>query len=57
MQRRDLVPMSVYLPSEVKAEVERRAQEMSIPAATLLRMIIIGQQPPVPAGTVSTVSP
>lgn len=43
---RDLLPRTVYLPSETCEEADRRAAEKSIAVGTLLRMILLGQEPP-----------
>jgi hypothetical protein len=45
-QRRELVPLSIYLPPEVKAEADRRADEKLIATGTLLRLILLGKEPP-----------
>jgi hypothetical protein len=45
--------MTVYVPPEVKEEAERRAADLSIAPGALLRMILLGKQPPLvvdPAG-------
>lgn len=47
-QRRDLVPTSVYLPPAVREEADRRAREKQLATATLLRLILIGKEPPLP---------
>jgi hypothetical protein len=43
---RDLLPRTVYLPPAAITEADRRADEKTIPVATLLRMILLGQEPP-----------
>lgn len=47
MADRTLLPVSVYLPPASIAEAERRASALSIAVGTLLRMILLGQQPPI----------
>lgn len=48
-QHRGLVPLTVYLPAQKKTAAEARAAEKSIAVATLLRMIILGAEPPLNA--------
>lgn len=43
---RSFLPRTVYLPPEKCEEAERRAAEKSIAVGTLLRMILLGQEPP-----------
>ncbi len=43
---RDLIPLTVYLAPAVKAEAERRAAEKAIAVGTLLRLILLGHEPP-----------
>lgn len=47
-QNRELVPVSVYLPAAAKDEAGRRAAAKSVATATLLRQILLGQEPPLP---------
>lgn len=48
-QRRDLVPVTVYVPPAAKDEADRRAAEGSIATAALLRRILLGQEQPLSA--------
>lgn len=43
---RDLVSLTVYLPPVSKADAEKRAEEKSISTGTLLRMVLLGKEPP-----------
>lgn len=43
---RELLPMTVYLSAAAKAEVEERAADKSLAAGTMLRLIILGKEPP-----------
>ena len=45
-QARDLLPLTVYVPADKKAEAEARAAAKAIPVGTLLRMILLGLEPP-----------
>jgi hypothetical protein len=45
-QRRDLVPTSVYLPVDARQEADRRATEKGLAVGTLLRLILLGKEPP-----------
>lgn len=45
-QHRDLLPMTVYLPPPEKNTAEHRAAEKGVAVGTLLRMILLGQEPP-----------
>lgn len=45
-QKRDLVPVTVYVPVAAKAVADRRAASESIATAALLRRIILGKAEP-----------
>lgn len=45
-QHRDLLPLTVYLPSDAKATAERRAAALGISTAALLRQILLGLSAP-----------
>jgi len=45
-QHRELGPVTVYLPPDVRQEAVKRAGELGLAIATLLRLILIGKQPP-----------
>lgn len=45
MSERALRPLSVYLPPEVIAKAEKRAEALGVPTATFLRLVIVGKQP------------
>lgn len=49
-QRRDLVPVTVYLPPAAKEEADRRAADQSIATAALLRQIVLGKAEPIAVG-------
>jgi len=46
VHRRDLLPRTVYLPPEQIEEAEKRAAAKTVAVATLLRMILLGEEPP-----------
>lgn len=45
-QKRDLVPLTVYLPVSAREEADRRAQEQALATGTLLRQILLGHEKP-----------
>lgn len=49
MSERSLLPVSVYLSPLSIAEAQVRADDAGLALATLLRLILIGQQPPLRA--------
>lgn len=48
-QKRDLIPLTVYVPPAAKVEAETRAAALSVSTGTLLRMIMLGIQSPLSA--------
>ena len=45
-QSRELAPFTVYLPQSAIALMRARAERMSVAQGTLLRMVLLGQAPP-----------
>lgn len=50
-QARNLLPVSVYVSPEALQEADVRAGELGVATATLLRMILLGTQPPLNRGS------
>lgn len=48
-QKRDLVPLTVYVSPAARAEAEKRAEAKSIATGTLLRQILVGVEKPLKA--------
>lgn len=47
---RDLQPRTVYLPEAALAELARRAKAKTVAEGTLLRLIVLGEEPPLKVG-------